>query len=64
MTPVRKLVINFLRYFIGIPPDSPSHRHLYSVPSEPLSSPAVPNCLTCSLAHRDIEGCAPSLYLQ
>ena len=56
MTPVRKLVINFLRYFIGIPPDSPSHRHLYSVPSEPLSSPAVPNCLTCNFTQRDNDG--------
>ena len=42
------------RYFIGVPPDAPSQRHLYSVPSAPLArSPAVPHCLTCDLSFGD-----------
>ena len=39
-----------------MPPDAPSQRHLYSVPSAPLSrsrSPAVPHCLTCDLTLGD-----------
>ena len=39
-----------------MPPYAPSQRHLYSVPSAPLSrsrSPAVPHCLTCDLTLGD-----------
>ena len=39
-----------------MPPDAPSQRHPYSVPSAPLSrsrSPAVPHCLTCDLTLGD-----------
>ena len=49
------LLPQYLRYFIGVPPDAPSQRHLYSVPGgAPLArSPAVPHCLTCDLTLGD-----------
>ena len=49
-----------LRYFLGVPPDAPSQRHLYSVPGgAPLArSPAVPHCLTCDLALGDANSTA------